>query len=95
MMFAGLMALFLSACETVDERLQVAAVSQGQIAAARVHPDLPADCRKHERSGVLNREPLDVALIKTDQALGRANARVSRCAGWNDQLKAGIEGSGV
>lgn len=91
-MFAGLMALFLSACGTVEQRLQRAAEKQGQIAAAREHPNLPADCRKRERSGVRIRDPHDVALLKTDQALGRANARVTRCADWNDRLKAGIEG---
>ena len=92
LMCAGLMGLFLGACGTVDERLQAAAEAQGRIEAARELPDLPEDCRKRERSGVRAGEPLDTALIRVDQALGRANARVRRCADWHDQVKAGIEG---
>lgn len=95
MMFAALMALSLSACGTVDGRLQAAAETQGHIEARRDLPDLPEDCRKRERSGVRAGEPLDTALIRVDQALGRANARVKRCADWHDQIKDGIEGGGV
>ncbi|WP_298981609.1 hypothetical protein [uncultured Roseibium sp.] len=45
---------------------------------------LPPDCRKRERSGVREGDPLDLALLKTDQALGNANARVARCAAFHD-----------
>ncbi len=57
----------------------------------RYGPNLPDDCRKQERSGVRMGEPLDTALIRTDRALGRANARVKRCADWHDQVGTGIE----
>jgi hypothetical protein len=32
-----------------------------------------------------------VALIKTDQALGRANARVARCAAWHDKYRTDLQ----
>ncbi len=34
-----------------------------------------------------------MALIRTDQALGRANARVMRCGRWNDEIKQGYAGA--
>lgn len=74
----------LTACATVDGRLEAAAGKAGQTEAGRELPGYPDDCRKRERSGVRQGEPLDVALIRTDQALGRANARTTRCAGWYD-----------
>lgn len=92
-----LMALFLSGCATADGvRAKAAGARLGQAAAQETpDPALPADCRRSERSGVQKGEPLDVALIKTDQALGRANARIRRCAKWHDtfrqSVKAGIE----
>jgi hypothetical protein len=94
MTIAALTALFLSGCATVDSRLKDAADRQGVLAAGRSIPDLPGECRKRERSGVLKGDPLDTALIKTDRALGRANARVTRCAEWHDQVRGAIEGGG-
>lgn len=85
------MALFLSACATDKERAQRAGAALGVIEAQKVWPNLPDDCRKQERSGVRMGEPLDTALIRTDRALGRANARVKRCADWHDQVGAGID----
>ncbi|TYC50652.1 hypothetical protein FMN50_22790 [Rhodobacterales bacterium] len=82
----------LSACETVDARLQ-ASVEQAALTEATKHfPQYPADCRRKERSGVRNGDPLDVALIRTDNALGRQNDRIRRCSGWYDELKAGFKG---
>lgn len=52
-------------------------------------PELPGDCRRHERAGAGDGDRVDRALIKYDAALGRANARVDRCAGWHDQIRAG------
>ncbi|WP_420415142.1 hypothetical protein [Roseibium sp.] len=95
LLIAVLTALSLSACATAERRAIEAGARLGQ-AAAQENPDpaLPGDCRRRERSGVQEGEPLDVALIKTDQALGRANARVQRCAKWHDtfrqKMKAGL-----
>ncbi|WP_306147266.1 MULTISPECIES: hypothetical protein [unclassified Roseibium] len=85
----------MSGCITAEERALSAGQRMGQAAAeAEPDPALPADCRRLERSGVREGEPMDVALIKTDQALGRANARVRRCAAWHDdfqtKMKAGL-----
>ncbi|MBZ8133207.1 hypothetical protein [Afifella sp. IM 167] len=55
-------------------------------------PDNPADCGRRERSGVVVGDRLDIALLKTDRALGRANARIVRCDAWFDELKRSREG---
>ena len=83
--------IFLSACATNDERLRTAATLSAHVEAAKELPGCPEDCRRKEASGVRIGEPLDVALLRTDQALGRANARVERCAGWHDEIKEGFE----
>ena len=84
--------VFLTACETVDGRLRQAAEETGRQEAQKALPDYPADCRRQERSGVRQGESLDTALIRTDQALGQANARVHRCAGWYDTIQSGFSG---
>ncbi|KZM49889.1 hypothetical protein OA90_13500 [Labrenzia sp. OB1] len=66
----------------------------GEAAAKTAPPDLPSDCRKRERSGVYLGDPLDLALIKTDQALGRANSRIARCADWHDTYRQQFGGRG-
>ncbi|WP_346908564.1 hypothetical protein [uncultured Roseibium sp.] len=63
----------------------------GTVTARKSWSDLPDDCRRQERSGVRTGEPLDTALIRTDRALGRANARVRRCADWHDRVGAGLD----
>jgi len=50
-------------------------------------PNLPADCRKREHSGVTEGMRLDEALLRTDSGLAGANARVGRCANWYDGTK--------
>ena len=89
MMIAVLMTVWLAGCQTDKDRALGAGVALG-LAQAVPLPELPADCRRKERSGVKAGDPLDTALIKTDNALGRANARVTRCAGWYDDYKAGL-----
>ena len=81
--------IFLSACATNDERLRTAASLSAHVEASKELPGYPEDCRRKEASGVRLGEPLDVALIRTDQALGRANARVVRCGRWYDEIKQG------
>lgn len=86
------MAAFLAACTTDSAgRLGRAAATSAKaglteqaIAAGRQTAALPADCRLRERSGVQAGDRLDIALVKTDRALGRANDRVARCAAWHD-----------
>lgn len=89
-MIALLTALFLSACATDRDRAENAGAALGTVAGSAGWPALPDDCRKQERSGVRPGDPLDTALIRTDRALGRANARVTRCAGWHDDIGTNI-----
>lgn len=56
-------------------------------------PANPADCKLKERSGVLLSDRLDVALVKTDQALTRANARITRCDAWFNKLREARNGN--
>jgi len=72
--------------------LRTAAALSAQVAVTKELPGYPEDCRRKEASGVRVGEPLDVALIRTDQALGRANARVVRCRRWYDEIKQGYAG---
>lgn len=87
------MAILLSACASAGDRLGAA---RGELARADLVddalavgalPDLPADCRRREVSGIKIGDRLDVALLKSERALGSANARVGRCAGFYDDLK--------
>ncbi len=85
-------AIFIAGCAH-DDRMGAAARAGAEaglvgqaIAATSGLPELPPDCRLAERSGVDEGDRLDVALVKTDAALGRANARVGRCARWYADL---------
>lgn len=87
-----------------DGRLTRAAVEKakaGQVADAlavadeerrigRALPEYPPGCRTRYRSGVVAADRLDVALIKTDRALVRANSQIGWCADWFDDWKKGI-----
>ena len=84
--------IFLTACEGIDARLGAAATAQGELEATRLLPDLPPDCRQISRSGVQRGDRLDTALLKTDAALARQNARTGRCADWYDEIQAGFAG---
>lgn len=50
-------------------------------------PSLPGDCAVTERSGVAEGDRLDIALVKTDHALLRANQRVSRCHAHHEKIR--------
>lgn len=87
------MAILLSACASASDRLGQA---RGEEARADLVdealevgglPDLPADCRRREVSGVTVGDRLDVALLKSERALGRSNDRVTRCAAFYDVLR--------
>lgn len=65
-------------------------VVDAAISEARKIPERPADCRKKEYSGVTIGERLDVAWLKAERALGRANARTDRCNAWDDEFRQGL-----
>ncbi|MEP3892493.1 MAG: hypothetical protein ABJN52_00640 [Litorimonas sp.] len=85
---ALLIPLFCAACAQTDlPRLEAAAASLGTSQAIPALPPLPADCRKHARSGIKEGDRLDVALLKADDALTRQNARTTRCADWYEGVR--------
>lgn len=93
MLLAASTPVFLAGCATTDEQARLGnalatadAIRLAQSALA--DPAAPADCKKLERSGVRVGDRLDVALLKTDQALGRANSRVTRCWEWYQRTRA-------
>lgn len=86
------MTVFLASCATNKSRVIAAGKLSGEIEASKKLADFPTDCRSKARSGVRVGERLDVALLRTDQALTRQNNRTQRCAEWYDELKANIEG---
>ncbi|MBT1154393.1 hypothetical protein J1C56_02180 [Aminobacter anthyllidis] len=93
-----LISLSLTGCITSDrarladaKRAQVAAeATRAAIQEAAKVPEKPADCRIKERSSVKLGDRLDVALLKTDRALGRANARIDRCWAWDQNYRKGL-----
>jgi len=84
------MLTFCVACDPTDARLDAAGADRGERNAERTLPALPEDCRFLTRAGVQEGDRLDVALLKIDRALSRQNARITRCAEWYDQLRAGL-----
>jgi hypothetical protein len=65
-------------------------VVDAAISEARKLPERPADCRRTEQSGTAEGDRLDVAWLKAERALGRANARIARCAAWDDDFRRGL-----
>ena len=89
---AALIAVSLTGCAGIDGRIERSAKTQGELEATKALPNLPPDCRQISRSGVHLGDRLDTALLKTDAALARQNARTGRCADWYDEIKAGFAG---
>lgn len=83
------MVICCAGCATNDrlERLRDASAEQAVAALPVELPDLPPDCRLRARSGVVEGDRLDVALLKTDQALSRQNGRTKRCSAWYETLR--------
>lgn len=78
---------FLISCAGTDARLNEAARNQGQILATRDLPEYPEQCRRIVRSGVNVGDRLDVALLRTDNALTLHQSLTRECAAWYDELK--------
>jgi len=78
---------FLASC-TTSQRLTAAASTKGRIEAGVMLPELVADCRIEEPHAALAAgSELRSVLIRERSALDRANGRVTRCAGFYDDLK--------
>ena len=95
------MAMFLASCETAKQKRfneaqrQIAISEQVEEVIDKVSslPEYPQDCKVFEKSRVKSGERLDLALVKTDRALSRANSRVKRCSEWYEDLKKSREGA--
>ena len=61
------------------------ALEVAQEASRAPLPPLPSYCRESERTGVQEADGADIALVKSDRAVGRANARTEACARWYDK----------
>lgn len=89
---AGLITATLTSCNTT-ERLNKAATAQGKIQASVTLPDLPSDCRSLEAHASLKEgDELRSVLVRERSALGKANARVTRCAAFYSDTKSNFEG---
>jgi hypothetical protein len=85
---ALLIPIFCAACaQTKADRVRAGGEAVGQVRASEVWPDLPADCRRSSRGGVVEGDRLDVAVLKLDDALAQQNARTARCAAWYDRQR--------
>jgi hypothetical protein len=90
------MMLLLSGCAgskfaDLTAREREASLIEKAIAAAdtpRVPlPDQPSECPKPEASNVKSGDRLDIAVVKTDAALDRANAKAKACSDWYDSIQ--------
>lgn len=59
--------------------------------AARILEPMPADCKRREHSGVTAEDNFNIIATKTDQALGRANSRITRCYNWFQNYQGGLK----
>lgn len=55
--------------------------------AALEIPEYPSICRETVASDVKEGDRLDVALLKTDAALGTANNKLVSCGAWYDNIR--------
>lgn len=97
---AALTMLLLTGCANdrfanlVEREREAGLVEQALTAADKPEtplPDQPADCPKPETAMIKSGERLDVALVKTDAALDRANAKAKACSDWYASIKKGTE----
>lgn len=50
-------------------------------------PDLPADCKVQESSGVTNQTRIDIAWLQAEAAIQRGNERIERCANLHEKVR--------
>jgi len=76
----------IAAAKEVDASATARAIEVTQEVSKAPLPPLPGDCTGQERTGVQEADGADVALIKSDRAVGRANDRVRRCAAFYEDI---------
>ena len=74
-----------AAAKAAEASSTARALEVAQEASKQSLPPLPAYCRERERTGVQGSDGADIALVKSDRAVGRANARTDACARWYDK----------
>ena len=74
---------------------QALSISDQERQIGRQIAENPEICSQVQRSGVALGERQDTALLKTDAALGRANAIIRACALYNQVYRDGIAGKRV
>lgn len=91
---ALLIPLVLIGCASTETRLNAAAAIQGQLRASVDLPPLVGGCRKQEpHASIQNGAELNGLLVQERAALRRANARVTRCAGFYDDIRTNFANS--
>jgi len=89
---AFLMTVMLTqSCATADQRLAIAATTQGQIKAGVILPVYPDDCRdKEPHAEIKAGAEIRSTLIRERAALDIQNGRTDRCAAFYDDVKDGF-----
>lgn len=86
---AALTALLLAGCQSTEERLQAAAVVQGQAQAAREFPDLPEACTvKTGRIRPQEGEARVVTLKRWEVVADVRDRQADDCKSWGADMKA-------
>ena len=86
---AALTALLLAGCQSIEERLQAAAVVQGQAQAAREFPDLPEACTaKTGRVRPQAGEARVVTLKRWEVVADVRDRQADDCKSWAADMKA-------
>lgn len=75
----------VAAAKAAEASSTARALATAENASKASLPPLPDYCRQYERTGVRGSDGVDAALVKSDRAVGRANARIEACAQWYDK----------
>lgn len=87
--YAALTALLLAGCQSTEERLQAAAVVQGEARAERQFPDLPEACTaKTGRVRAQEGEARVVTLKRWEVVADNRDRQADDCKSWGADMKA-------
>ena len=87
--YAALTALLLVSCQSTEDRLQAAAVVQGQARAARQFPDLPEACTAKTGRVLPQEGEARVVTLKRWEVVADVRDRQAEdCRSWGADMKA-------
>lgn len=87
--YAALTVLLLASCQSTEERLQAAAVVQGQAQATQTFPDLPDACTaKTGRVRPQEGEARVVTLKRWEVVADNRDRQAEDCKSWGMDMKA-------